>query len=95
MLMLALVLSTGANAQSTPSYKIEGTRIVVADKAKSHEAKPATKTAYVYSKGGVDYPVYQSAKGALFIIRTSAKSGKEYKQYLPKEMQEELKKRIK
>jgi hypothetical protein len=43
-----------------------------------------TKTQYVYtdSKGNT-YPVYLSASGKAFIKKTSKKTGKEYKQYVP------------
>lgn len=43
------------------------------------------KTMFTYeSKDGVKYPIYLSAKGKAFIIKTSKKTGKEYRQYLPK-----------
>lgn len=34
---------------------------------------------------GVKYPIYVGAKGGRYIIRTSAKTNKEYKQYLKKQ----------
>lgn len=51
------------------------------------------KTSYQYedSKGN-KYPIYVSKRGSLYVIKTSKKTGKEYKYYLPKEMQEEIKK---
>lgn len=43
-----------------------------------------TKTQYTYTDSkGVVYPVYLSSTGKAFIKKTSKKSGKEYKQYLP------------
>lgn len=55
----------------------------------------AQKTSYQYedSKGN-KYPIYKSKRGSLYVIKTSKKTGKEYKYYLPKEMQEEIKKHI-
>lgn len=46
---------------------------------------------------GVKYPIYISngGKGSAFIIRTSKKTGKEYKAYLGKEMTQEIKKQLK
>lgn len=42
----------------------------------------ATKTGQTYTTtDGQTYPIFMSAKGKLFICRTS-KNGKEYKQYL-------------
>jgi hypothetical protein len=43
-----------------------------------------TFTGYHYfDSKGVRYPIYMSSKGKCFIIRTSLKTGKTYKQYLP------------
>lgn len=51
---------------------------------------------YTYKdKKGREYKIYQSKKGSLYIIKTSEKTGNEYKYYLPKEVQEEIKKHIK
>lgn len=46
--------------------------------------KKATKTEYVYiDKNGVSYIVYLSSNGKAFIIKTSKRTGKQYRQYLP------------
>lgn len=43
-----------------------------------------TKTQYTYKdKDGNVYPIYLSSKGKAFIIKTSKKTGKQYRQYLP------------
>jgi hypothetical protein len=39
--------------------------------------------------------IFISKKGACYIKRTSYKTGKEYKQYLPKEIQETIRKELK
>lgn len=38
---------------------------------------------YYFDTKGIRYPIYLSSKGKCFIWRTSAKTGKQYKQYLP------------
>lgn len=44
----------------------------------------ATLTKYFYmTSDGTKYPIYMSSTGKCFILRTSAKTGKQYKQYLP------------
>lgn len=50
------------------------------------------KTQYIWedSKGN-KYPIYKTKKGACYVIKTSKKTGKEYKQYLPKEIREKIK----
>lgn len=57
------------------------TFVEVVDSSKNQKA---TKTEYKYiDKNGVEYPVYLSSKGKAFIIKTSKKTGKQYRQYLP------------
>lgn len=48
------------------------------------EKDSATLTGYYYqTTDGTKYPIYMSSKGKCFIWRTSSKTGKPYKQYLP------------
>ena len=54
------------------------------------------KTGYTWKdKSGDVYDIYISSKGACFIIRISKKTGKEYRQYLPKEIQNEIRNELK
>ena len=54
-----------------------------------------TKTQYTWvDKDGNVYPVFITKKGACYIFRTSKKTGKEYKQYLPKNIQEIIKQEL-
>lgn len=39
---------------------------------------------------GTQYPIFKSSKGRMYIIRTSKKTNKEYKQYLDKEVQSKI-----
>lgn len=44
-------------------------------------------TYYTYTdKDGKVYTIYRSKKGSYYIKKVSKKTGKEYRQYLPKEM---------
>lgn len=55
-----------------------------------------TQTHYTWQdKEGNKYPVFITKKGACYILKVSKKSGKEYKYYLPKEVQEQIKKELK
>ena len=45
-------------------------------------------------KDGIVYPIYITKKGACYVKRISKKTGKEYKYYLPKETQEQIKKEL-
>ena len=54
-----------------------------------------TKTQYTWvDKEGNVYPVFITKRGACYIFRTSKKTGKEYKQYLPKNIQEIIKQEL-
>ena len=60
---------------------------------KTEKVTAAKKTQFTYqdSKGN-KYPIYISSRGSLYVIKVSKKTNKEYKCYLPKETQEEIKK---
>lgn len=52
-------------------------------------------TPYIYKdKNGKSYTIYISSKGSCYIKKISKKSGKEYKHYLPKEVQEQIQKEL-
>ncbi len=54
-----------------------------------------TKTKYTWEdKKGNKYPIFITKKGACYVIRVSKKTGKEYRQYLPKDVQETIKKEL-
>lgn len=43
----------------------------------------SVKTPYTYKdKKGNIYPIYKSPKGKYYIVKTSKKTGKQYKQYI-------------
>lgn len=44
---------------------------------------------------GNKYPIFISKNGAYYIKKVSSKTGKEYKQYLPKKTQEIIRKELK
>ncbi len=53
------------------------------------------QTPYTWKdKEGKSYPIYITKKGACYIKRISKKTGKEYKYYLPKEIQAQIKQEL-
>lgn len=53
------------------------------------------QTKYTYEdKKGVKYPIYITKNGAVYIIKISAKTNKEYKYYLPKDIKETILKEL-
>lgn len=80
-LLLALFCIT-VNAE----VKREGDTFKVEQTTKSD-----TKTKYTWEdKQGNKYPIFITKRGSCYILRTSKKTGKEYKQYLPKETQAQI-----
>ena len=78
-------LSTTTMAQTT----WKGNTII-----ESTTTTKAEKTPFTYqTKDGKTYPIYISAKGSCYINRTS-KAGKQYKQYLGKEISTEICKKL-
>lgn len=54
-----------------------------------------TKTKFTWEdKQGNKYPIYITKRGSCYIVRTSKKTNKEYKQYLPKDIQAQIKKEL-
>lgn len=81
LLILCLILLGGiaVNAQTVVR---NGNVFMQVSKKKQKEAFKTTPYTYVASDG-TKYPIYISGNGKYFIIRKSAKTGKEYRQYLP------------
>lgn len=77
--LFALTQATAqSTAQSKAEYIIKGNEIV---KVQDSTKATAVKTTLIYKIKNVSYPVYKSVRGSYYIIRTSKKTGKEYKQY--------------
>lgn len=54
-----------------------------------------TKTKFTWEdKQGNKYPIYITKRGSCYIVRISKKTNKEYKQYLPKDIQTQIKKEL-
>ena len=89
--IMLLALSVNNSNIQAQNVKREGTTFVVSSSKKSSEA---TKTKYTWKVGDTEYPIYISASGSCYIIKVSKKNGKEYKQYLPKEVCAEIAKEL-
>lgn len=71
-----------AGAQ-TNNVTREGNTFRVTARATNKAGKEAEKTAYQWADNkGRNYPIYLSKNGRAYIIRTSGKTGKEYRYYL-------------
>lgn len=88
-LLSVLLFTCAFSCIQAQDYKQEGTTFIQTTN-KSNNNK-ATKTEYTWEKDGIKYPIYISSRGKAYIIRTSKKTGKEYKQYLPVTVVEAIK----
>ena len=76
-----VVLNASGNYVSVTASKPKSDTTTVATVESLTKSATKTDKVYVDSKG-TTYPVYQSKGGAIFIVRTSKKTGKLYKSYL-------------
>ena len=79
MVLACIIFTTRTYAQDVTK---NGNTFVQVSKKKPKDDVILTK--YYYEIDGKKYPIFLSSKGKAFIKRISAKSGKEYRQYLPK-----------
>ena len=87
MASMLLALNVNNSNIQAQSVKRKGTTFVVTSSRKSTEP---TKTKFTWKVGDTEYPIYISSTGSCYIIKVSKKTGKEYKQYLPKEVCAEI-----
>lgn len=93
LFILALALFCGCASFSQTKVVWQGNKIFAVG-AKESDKKP-TKTPFTYTAtDGTQYPIFIADSGSCFIIRTSKKSGKEYKMYLGKEVSAEICKKL-
>lgn len=80
-LLFSFLIAHWCNAQSVVR---KGNTFYQQSNSNKIEKDSATLTSYFYiDNKGVKYPIYMSGKGKCFIWRTSSKTGKPYKHYLP------------
>lgn len=81
LFVLCLILLGGITVKAQEVIR-KGNTFEQVSKKKSKEAYKLTQYTYIAADGN-KYPIYISEKGKYFIFRKSAKTGKEYRQYLP------------
>ena len=77
MLMVVFAMMVSAVAAQTVKKDSLGNYVTV-----KTVKMPDKKTGDFFMNKGVKYPIYVSKNGKYYVIRTSKKTGKEYKQYL-------------
>lgn len=89
LLFMLFGLWMTADAQT---YKQEGNTF---SSIKTTKTLTSDKTPYTWKDSkGKEYPIYISSTGSCYVIKTSSKTGKEYRQYLGPEISEEICKQL-
>lgn len=85
-----MLLALGVNNSSIYAQSVERSGKTFTQVTTSKKSEP-TKTEYTWKDSkGIEYPIYISKSGACFVIKVSKKTGKEYRQYLPKEVSTQI-----
>lgn len=89
IVLLTALLGISVNAQTPENtFKKEGNTYSSASK-KTTTVEKETGFFWKDSKGN-QYPIYMSSTGSCYVKRISNKTGKEYKQYLGKEISADI-----
>lgn len=83
VLVLGFLILFSKQSQAQNVIRNGKTFVQQVDSSKKTVKEPQ-KTEYTYmDHQGQVYPIYLSSTGKAFIVRTSKRTGKEYRQYLP------------
>ena len=95
MLVMFILGTQPIHGQDVKTFKVEGTTYSSTGGVKSYsKSEPiVTNCTWVDSKG-VSYPIFMSSTGSCYIIKTSAKTGKEYKSYLKPDVSQDICKKL-
>lgn len=85
-LFIIMLILAGFHTCNAQQVKREGNTFVQSSQIVKSEQ---TKYTWKDSKGN-EYPIYIAKSGSCYVVRVSKKSGKEYKQYLGKEISAEI-----
>ena len=86
--IISLLIMLTLSMSSFAEVKREGNNFKVEQTSKASD----TQTKYTWEdKEGNKYPIFITKKDVCYVLRVSKKTGKEYKYYLPKDIQETIK----
>ena len=93
LLLITVCCALVANADGDKSFKCENNTYSSTGRVKSNSELIATGFNWTDSKGN-SYPIYISVSGSCYIIKVSAKTNKEYKQYLKPDVSQDICKKL-
>lgn len=88
LFFIVALMTIGATTITAQNYNRSGNTFT---SSKGVNKQDVNKTKFTWKDSkGKEYPIYISNTGSCFIIRTSSKSGKEYKSYLGSEISQQI-----
>ena len=88
-LLIILVLLCVGLTSNAQTYTRSGNTFISSTSERVKAEPVKTKFTWKDSKGK-EYPVYISSNGSCFVIKVSAKTGKEYRNYLGPEISQQI-----
>lgn len=80
LFLIAFLLACAVTGQTKVKKDLQGNFVTARETGTTAKAKETGK--FLILKTGEKLPVFETAKGKLYVNRTSKKTGKIYKQYL-------------
>lgn len=93
IIFIFAMIVCGIMTSNAQNYKIEGNTITSTKIARVKSEPIKTSFNYKDSKGN-EYPIFMSSTGSCFVLKTSSKTGKEYRNYLGPEMSSDICQRL-
>lgn len=93
IIFIFVMLICGIMTSNAQNYKIEGNTIISTKTARVKSEPVKTSIVYKDTKGN-EYPVYMSSTGSCFVLKISAKTSKEYRNYLGPEISADICQRL-
>ena len=93
LILITICCGMLANADGNKSFKCENNTYSSTGRVKSNSTAINTGFNWTDSKCN-SYPIYMSASGSCYIIKVSAKTNKEYKQYLKPDVSRDICKKL-
>ena len=94
LLLVTVCCGLVANADSDKSFKCENNTYSSTGRVNTNSSAPISTGFQWTDNKGNSYPIYISASGSCYIIKVSAKTNKEYKQYLKPDISQDICKKL-
>lgn len=87
-LLILLMMLFSINMAYSQEYTREGKTFTAVSKQKAKNEPKSTGFSWKEKDG--EHPIFMSESGSCFILKTSSKTGKEYRKYLGSEVSQEI-----